>query len=54
VALIVSIIAIRDIRKSRLTGKPKFGMGRAVFGLIAGSLGTLLILVLVGMVFLKR
>ena len=43
VALIVSIIAIRDIRKSRKTSYPKHGMGRAIFGLIAGAAGTLLI-----------
>jgi hypothetical protein len=42
-ALLVSIIAILDIKKSRKTGKPKYGMGRAVFGLIVGILGTLLL-----------
>jgi hypothetical protein len=39
-ALIVSIIAIRDIQKSKKTGSRKHGMGRAVFGLIAGLVGT--------------
>lgn len=43
VALIVSIIAILDIRKSKKTPHPKHGMGRAIFGLIAGAAGTLLI-----------
>lgn len=48
-ALLVSIIAIRDIRRSRSTPTPKYGMGRAVFGLIIGILGTLVLaLVLVG------
>lgn len=41
IAIVVSILAIRDIRHSKSTGKPKFGMGRAVFGLIMGTLGTL-------------
>ena len=39
-ALIISIIAICDIRKSKTTGKPKHGMGRAIFGLIVGIIGT--------------
>ncbi len=39
-AVIVSIVAIRDIRKSRTTANPKHGMGRAIFGLIVGGLGT--------------
>jgi hypothetical protein len=39
-ALIVSIVAIRDIRKSKGTSSPKHGMGRAIFGLIVGVLGT--------------
>ena len=39
-ALIVSLIAIRDIRKSRTSEDPKHGMGRAIFGLILGLAGT--------------
>ena len=39
-ALIVSIVAIRDIRKSKGTASPKYGMGRAIFGLIIGVCGT--------------
>ena len=39
-ALVVSIIAIWDIQKSRSASQPKYGMGRAVFGLITGLLGT--------------
>lgn len=46
-ALIVSIIAIRDIQKSKKTGKRKHGMGRAVFGLVVGSAGTLILIGLV-------
>lgn len=45
VALIFSILAIRDIRRSRLTPTPKIGMGRAVFGLVMGILFSLLLLV---------
>ena len=43
-ALIISIIAIRDIKKSKNDAHPKHGMGRAVFGLVIGLLGTLLLL----------
>ncbi len=39
-ALIVSIVAIRDIRKSKGAASPKYGMGRAIFGLIIGVCGT--------------
>ena len=43
-ALIFGILGIWDIRKSRQTDKKKYGMGRAVFGLVMGVLGTLMIL----------
>ena len=46
IALVVSIIAILDIRRSKPSGKPKHGMGRAIFGLIMGVLGSALLLVL--------
>jgi hypothetical protein len=36
-ALIVSIIAIIDIKKSENTKHPKHGLGRAIFGLIMGA-----------------
>ena len=39
-ALIVSIIAMVDIQRSKKTDKQKHGMGRAIFGLIVGILGT--------------
>ncbi len=48
ISIIVSLIAIRDIRKSHGTAKPKHGMGRAVFGLVMGiffTLGALFIFV---------
>jgi GYF domain 2/Domain of unknown function (DUF4190) len=49
IALIVSIIAIRDLRKSASSPHPKHGMGRAIFGLVMGILGTcVLILALIG------
>jgi hypothetical protein len=44
-ALIVSIIAIRDIKKH----PERHGMGRAIFGLIMGILGTLVVLLYVVM-----
>lgn len=37
-ALIVSLIAIADIRKSKQTDQVKHGLGRAIFGLIMGLL----------------
>ena len=40
IALIVSLIAIRDIRKHRNDPHPKHGLGRAIFGLIMGVLGS--------------
>ena len=42
-ALIFSILAIRDIKKN----PQKHGMGRAIFGLIMGALGTLVMLTLI-------
>ncbi|TDU81206.1 uncharacterized protein DUF4339 [Prosthecobacter fusiformis] len=48
VAVIISLIAIQDIRKSKLSSKgPKYGMGRAIFGLIMGLAGTVGIMFLV-------
>lgn len=43
-ALICGVVAIVDVRKSKLGPKPKFGMGRAVFGIVMGSAGTLVLL----------
>ncbi|MEO7100123.1 MAG: DUF4190 domain-containing protein [Luteolibacter sp.] len=40
-SLIISIIAIQDIRRSKLTQNVKHGMGRAIFGLVMGIIGTL-------------
>jgi hypothetical protein len=42
-ALIVSIIAIIDIQKSKKTAKRKRGMGRAIFGLIIGIIGSFIL-----------
>ena len=39
-ALIIGIIAIIDIRKSASSPNPKHGMGRAIFGIIMGALGS--------------
>jgi hypothetical protein len=50
IALVISIVAILDIRKSRASEHPKHGMGRAIFGLIMGILGTVIMsFVLLGM-----
>lgn len=46
-ALIFGIIALFDIKKSKTTDRPKFGMGRAIFGILTGAIITpLLVLVL--------
>ena len=45
-ALIVSIIAIFDIQNSKKIKKPKHGMGRAVFGLIVGLIGSAVLVVI--------
>lgn len=45
-SMIVSAIAIRDIRRSRGTAKVKHGMGRAVFGLVTGVVGSVLLAII--------
>lgn len=47
ISLVVSLIAIRDLRRSKFTAKPKLGMGRAVFGLVMGIIGTLILALIV-------
>ncbi len=46
IALILGIIGWRDIRRSKGTAEPKHGMGRVVFALITGGLGTAFLLFL--------
>ena len=43
IALIVSLLAIRDIRKHKDAPHPKHGMGRAIFGLVMGLIGTIVL-----------
>ena len=43
-AVVVSIVALWDIRQSQSSPYPKHGKGRAIFGLVMGTLGTLVIL----------
>lgn len=47
IALIISLIAIFDIRKAKKQGVVKRGMGRAVFGLIMGLIATALLVVFI-------
>ena len=47
VALVFGILAIRDIRESRRTDKPKYGMGRAVFGTVMGAVFSVLLIFVV-------
>jgi hypothetical protein len=44
-ALAAGVMAIIDIRKSRANGSPKYGMGRAIFGLVMGAVFTVLLIV---------
>lgn len=46
-ALVLSLAAIWDIRLSRARGITKYGLGRAIFGLIAGLLGTAVLVMLI-------
>ena len=43
-ALIIGLIAVRDIRKNQMPPNPKHGMGRAVFGIIMGGLFTIVLI----------
>ncbi|MBK1791240.1 hypothetical protein [Persicirhabdus sediminis] len=43
-AFITSILAIQDINKSKRTGNRKHGMGRAFFGLLMGTIGSILLI----------
>jgi hypothetical protein len=47
-ALIIGIIAVVDIRKH----PDRHGMGRAVFGIVMGTLGTIALLVILALVLL--
>ena len=42
-AVILSVVAIVDIQKSKNQAHPKHGMGRAIFGLLMGILGTIIL-----------
>jgi Domain of unknown function (DUF4190) len=44
IALLISLIAIRDISRSAASPQPKHGMGRAIFGLIMGAIGTVVLI----------
>lgn len=44
-AMITGILAVVDIQKSQRTENKKYGMGRAIFGLIMGSLFTFLLII---------
>jgi len=42
-ALLFGILAVCDIRKSRSLPHPKHGMGRALFGIVMGALGSVVL-----------
>ena len=43
-AVIISLVAIWDIQRSKKSERPRAGMGRAIFGLVMGLLGSLVLL----------
>jgi hypothetical protein len=47
-AIVLSIIAWRDIHKSKLSGTPKHGMMRVIVGLGGGLVGTVLWVIAIG------
>lgn len=42
-ALLFGILGVRDIRKSRSQAHQKHGMGRAIFGIVMGALGSVVL-----------
>jgi len=44
-ALLFGILAVRDIRKSRDQPHKKHGMGRAIFGIVMGALGSIVLVI---------
>jgi hypothetical protein len=50
-AVVASIVAIKEIKKSQTTPTPRYGMGRAIFGLVMGLFGCLLLLLIIAVIF---
>lgn len=54
-ALLLGILAVVDIHKSRGTGNRKYGMGRAVFAIIMGTIcSVLLVPVIIALIYKPR
>lgn len=53
-ALLIAIIAIVDIRKHRNDPSPRHGMGRAVFGLVTGAVGTVVLALIIASRYLPK
>ena len=51
-ALLFGILAVRDIQKSKDQPHLKHGMGRAIFGIIMGLLGTIALIVILIMMLM--
>ncbi|MEM7014553.1 MAG: DUF4190 domain-containing protein [Verrucomicrobiota bacterium] len=47
-AVILSVIAFIDIKRSKGTDRPKHGTGRAIFGFVAGMAGTGVLALIIG------
>ena len=43
-ALLFGFLGMRDIKKSKGSANPKHGLGRCIFGMIAGAIGTAILL----------
>lgn len=53
-ALLTAILAIRQIRRSQNSPQKLYGMGRAVFGLIMGILGTVFLAAILYLAYTNR
>ncbi|MBK1828878.1 DUF4190 domain-containing protein [Haloferula rosea] len=52
-AMVTGILALREIKRSKQTGRRKHGTGRAIFGLVMGGLCSLIGLLLLGQALIK-
>ena len=46
IAIVVSVMALRDIKKHQFDQHPKYGKGRAIFGMVMGVIGTVMLVLL--------
>ena len=53
-ALLTGILALREIKIKANTPRPAYGKGRAWFGIIMGTLGTLALIAFIVLTLLRR